>query len=111
MKQAPDDIDWTDDTPLRLKDAATRAFPNGGMTPSGLRREAERGNLVIERIANKDYVTMKAIAEMRQRCRLKSKPNPAENWRARRSDPPDPLGRTPTQVAQDRALLLLDKRK
>ena len=40
------------------------------MTRSGLRREARRGNLVIERIAGKDYVTMAAIQEMRQRCRV-----------------------------------------
>jgi hypothetical protein len=28
-------IDWTDTTPLRLKIAAERAFPGGGMTASG----------------------------------------------------------------------------
>ena len=31
--------------PLRLKTAAELAFPLGGMTASGLRKEAARGNL------------------------------------------------------------------
>jgi len=40
----------TPDTPLRLEIAAALAFPDGSMTASGLRREAERGRLVIERM-------------------------------------------------------------
>ena len=51
------------DTPLRLREAAQIAFPNGGMTESGLRREAKRGNLTIERIAGKDFTTLAAIRE------------------------------------------------
>jgi hypothetical protein len=39
------------------------------MTASGLRREAGRGRLTIERIAGKDYVTLAEIDAMRQRCR------------------------------------------
>lgn len=69
-----DSIDWTDTTPLRLKEAAERAFPNGRMTPSGLRKEATRGRLVIERIAGKDYVSFSAIAAMRLLCRVKRDP-------------------------------------
>ena len=38
-----------EDTPLRLAVAA--AVPDGSMTASGLRREAARGRLVIERTA------------------------------------------------------------
>src|SRR5436190_23250434 len=41
------------DTPLRLADAVRLAFPHGGMSPSGLRREASRGRLAIEKIAGK----------------------------------------------------------
>lgn len=63
-------VDWTDTTPLRLKIAAELAFPGGGMTASGLRREADRGHLVIERIAGKDYTTLQAIADMRKLCRV-----------------------------------------
>jgi hypothetical protein len=55
--------------PLRLAAAAEAAFPGGGMTASGLRRESRRGRLVIERIAGKDYTTLAEIERMRQLCR------------------------------------------
>jgi len=58
------------DTPLRLDLAARVAFPGGGMTASGLRREAARGHLTIERIAGKDFTTLGAIAAMREKCRV-----------------------------------------
>jgi hypothetical protein len=64
----------TDDTPLRLAVAAEMAFPGGGMTASSLRKEAEKGRVVIERVAGKDYTTLGAIAEMRRLYRLKAKP-------------------------------------
>ena len=51
----PDQPVIAPDTPLRLKVAAEIAFPCGGMTVSGLRREATRGRLVIEVIAGKQY--------------------------------------------------------
>lgn len=57
------------DTPLRLADAVAAAFPHGGMTVSGLRREAQRGRLVIEVIAHKQFVTLRAIERMRSLCR------------------------------------------
>jgi hypothetical protein len=62
------------DAPLRLARAAEIAFPDGSMTASGLRKEAAKGRLVIERIANKDYTTLAAIADMRAACR-----NPVPN--------------------------------
>jgi len=61
------------DTPLRLKRAAQIAFPDGGMTASGLRREAQRGRLVIQRIAGKDFTTLRHIEEMRKICRDEQK--------------------------------------
>src|SRR5262245_47253848 len=61
------------DTPLRLDIAAAFAYPDGSMTASGLRREAGRGRLAIERGAGKDYTTLPAIAEMRERCRQNTK--------------------------------------
>jgi hypothetical protein len=61
------------DTPLRLEQAVKLAFPFGGMTVSGLRREAAKGRLVIERIAGKDFVTLQAINEMRAQCRDQQK--------------------------------------
>jgi hypothetical protein len=60
------------DCPLRLEDAIKYGFPYGGMTTSGLRRESEKGRLTIERIANKDFTTLRAIEEMRKLCRVKA---------------------------------------
>lgn len=57
------------DAPLRLELAASLAFPDGSMTVSGLRREAARNRLVIERIAGKDYTTLAHIERMRELCR------------------------------------------
>jgi hypothetical protein len=59
------------DEPLRLEDAIKFGFPHGGMTASGLRREARAGRLVIEKIANKHFTTLRAIEEMRKLCRVK----------------------------------------
>src|SRR6516165_3016253 len=61
------------DRPLRLAVAAKVAFPDGSMSASGLRREARRGRLVIERIAGKDYTTLACIERMRELCRVKAK--------------------------------------
>src|SRR5215471_7823918 len=60
----------SDDTPLRLEAAAAIAFPDGGMTASGLRRESKRGRLVIERVAGKDYTTIGHITRMRELCHV-----------------------------------------
>jgi hypothetical protein len=68
MSNSPPAI--TDDTPLRLAVAAETAFPGGGMTASGLRKEAAKGRLVVERIAGKDYTTLGAIAKMRKLCQI-----------------------------------------
>jgi hypothetical protein len=62
-----------DDEPIRLSVAAVLAFPDGSMTASGLRREAARGRLTIERIAGKDFTTLRAINEMRKQCRVEAK--------------------------------------
>jgi hypothetical protein len=61
------------DTPLRLDVAAALAFPDGSMGAAGLRREAGRGRLVIERVAGKDYTTLAAIGKMRELCRRAAK--------------------------------------
>ncbi len=57
------------DAPLRLKDAVKIAFPMGGMTVSGLRKEINRGRLEIEMIAGKQFTTLAAIERMRELCR------------------------------------------
>ena len=65
--------DIADNEPIRLSVAAALAFPDGSMTASGLRREAARGRLTIERIAGKDFTTLQAINQMRERCRVTAK--------------------------------------
>ena len=62
-----------EDQPVRLKDAATKFFPDGSMTVSGLRRERDRGNLIVERIANKEYTTRRYVNDMRVKCRATPK--------------------------------------
>ena len=59
------------DTPLRLEIAARLAFPDGSMGASGLRRERDRGHLVVEKIAGKEFTTLRNIEEMRKQCRAK----------------------------------------
>jgi len=61
------------DAPLRLAVAAKLAFPDGSMTVSGLRREAARGRLRMERIAGKDFTTLNCIQKMRELCRVEQK--------------------------------------
>jgi len=74
MAVIPQDLpSYPVDRPLRLAVAASIAFPDGSMTASGLRREAQRGRLVIERIAGKDYTTLAAIEKMRELCRVEAK--------------------------------------
>jgi hypothetical protein len=60
-----------DDTPLRLEVAAKLAFPGGGISAASLRTEARRGRLAIERIAGKDFTTLRAIQQMRASCVVK----------------------------------------
>jgi hypothetical protein len=62
------------DTLLRLEDAIKFAFPFGGMTVSGLRRERDRDNLVIVKMANKDFTTLRDIQQMREKCREQQSP-------------------------------------
>ena len=59
----------TPNTPLRLADAVKIAFPMGGMTVAGLRRERDRNRLVIEKIAGKEFTTLAHIERMRELCR------------------------------------------
>lgn len=58
-----------DDYPLTLKEACTLIFRDT-ISPATLRAEADRGRLVIERIGRRDFVTRRAIREMRKRCEV-----------------------------------------
>ena len=70
MAKAFDPSFVTPTTPLRLSRALEFAFPAGGMTVAGVRLEASRGRLEIERVAGKDFVTLAAIERMRELCRV-----------------------------------------
>ena len=69
--------------PIRLSTAASLAFPDGSMTSSGLRKEALRGRLIIERIAGKDFTTLAHIERMRELCRVSAKARDSTNARPR----------------------------
>lgn len=69
----PNRPDIGEDTPLRLAVAAELAFPGGGMTASGLRKERDAGRLITELTAGKEFVTLRAIAEMRLLCQGRRK--------------------------------------
>src|ERR1700749_3886988 len=98
-------------TPLRLKSAAALAFPDGSMSASGLRREAARGRLVIERIAGKDYTTLANIERMRELCPVEAKvPDSGSGDGA--AEPPSGSSSTPElRSAQQRAKVISAKLK
>jgi hypothetical protein len=87
-----EDIDC--DAPLRLNEAAKIAFPCGGMTAAGLRREAKRGRLVIARIAGKDFTTLNHVKRMVELCHVSQAHRDSGNGRngeIRRAALPTPL--------------------
>lgn len=97
-----------DHTPLRLADAAARAFPGGGVTVCSLRREAAKGRLAIMRIAGKDFTTLADIREMQQKCLVNQKARtfgfdqPTETPPESSSSAPDGSSRTEAvKSAQD----------
>src|ERR1700733_7429177 len=97
------------DAPVRLSIAAKLAFPDGSMTASGLRREAARGRLQIERVAGKDYTTLEAIKRMRELCRVQAKAPDSINEKPgiTREDSPTKqsgLSRTETAISPRDAL-------
>ncbi|CDX22675.1 putative Excisionase [Mesorhizobium sp. ORS 3324] len=67
----PEQLD--NNTPLRLNIAAQIAFPDGSIGAAGLRKERDAGRLQTELIAGKEYVTLAAIAKMRELCRGRRK--------------------------------------
>jgi hypothetical protein len=67
------------DTPLRLEEALKRAFPAGGITVAGLRKEIGRGRLDVEVIAGKQFTTLRAIEKMRELCRVQKEQDSGSN--------------------------------
>jgi hypothetical protein len=92
----------TPDTPLRLADAVKIAFPMGGMTVAGLRRERDRNRLIVEKIAGKEFTTLAHIERMRELCRDEAKEldfssKPRDETRAEKS-PTEQPGSSETTV-------------
>jgi hypothetical protein len=96
----------TPDTPLRSGVAAALAFPDGSMTSSGLRREAERGRLAIERVAGKDYTTLANIERMRQACRVEAKVRAYTSDDVAGAQPSGSFSTTAVKLAQARAKMI-----
>lgn len=107
MSRAAGAVEIGDDEPVTLAEACNLFF-GGRLTPSALRTEAAKGNLDIIQIARKDFVTRRAIEEMKERCRVN---------RARPASGSAPIrehgsSRTaPDASAQDAVRLLLKRRK
>lgn len=59
--------DIGEDEPVTLREAC-RLFFGGRLSPSALRTEAAKGNLEIIQIARKDFVTKRAIEDMKRAC-------------------------------------------
>lgn len=58
------------DTPLLLAKAVAIAFPGGSLKPSTLMTEHRRGNLALEKVGGRWFVTLRDIQEMRKKCRV-----------------------------------------
>lgn len=67
MSRALRTVEIGDDDPVTLAEACDMFF-GGRLTPSALRTEAAKGNLDIIQIARKDFVTRRAIEEMKAKC-------------------------------------------
>jgi hypothetical protein len=80
------------DEPVPLAEAC-QLFFGGEISPSTLRTEHHKGNLVIERIANRDFVTLDAIKAMREKCRLQAPAPTADPQQANTQLPPNVTSR------------------
>ncbi|TAN19679.1 MAG: hypothetical protein EPN45_00630 [Rhizobiaceae bacterium] len=72
--------------PVTLREAC-RLFFGNRISPSALRTEAAKGNLVITQIARKDFVTRRDIEEMKQRCRRPAKTTLLDDNRVQKTYP------------------------
>jgi hypothetical protein len=60
----------TPDTALLLSVAAAIAFPDRSVSAAKLKAQADAGKLATERIGRRYYTTLRAIGEMREKCRV-----------------------------------------
>src|SRR5947208_995478 len=98
------------DTPLRLEDAVKIAFPAGGITLAGLRKEIARGNLVVEKIAGKLFTTLDDIKRMREKCRVKEKDPDSTNDLRKEDVRPPGLSETDQNLSAQESLERFVKR-
>lgn len=96
-----------DDTPLTLAEAC-RIFFRDTITPATLRVEARRGNLAIERIGRRDFVTKAGIKAMREACRVQP-PAPGPRPTVRLASRPNEG--QPTSGPRAALMLEIEKRK
>jgi len=106
-----------EDDPLTLAEACQLIFRNA-ISPATLRAEADRGRLVIERIGRRDFVTRRAIREMRKKCEMAPAPkalasgsNPSASAPMDQSNPPSGASETmaDTSVALASVLMIADQ--
>lgn len=98
------------DTPLRLEDAVKLAFPAGGITLAGLRKEVARGNLAVEKIAGKLFTTLADIKRMREKCRSKEKDHDSTNDLRKEDVQPPGLSETDQSSSAQESLERLVKK-
>jgi hypothetical protein len=99
-----------ENAPVRLEDIIPIAFPAGGITLAGLRKEVARGNLAVEKIAGKLFTTLADIKRMREKCRVKEKVLASGNDLPGREDVnPSGLSETETTALAQESLLNLLK--
>lgn len=103
----PQPVEIGEDEPVTLAEAC-RLFFGGRLSPSALRTEAAKGNLDIIQIARKDFVTRRAIEEMKQRC-LVSRARPASG--SGQIQMSGSSKTAPSVSAQDAVRLMLKQRK
>lgn len=97
------------DEPIRLAEIVKIAFPSGDMTVAGLRRERDRGRLVTEIVAGKEYTTLNHIKRMRELCRVPARApdfgsDPSAGRMERSSPAPSGSSRTAGSISPQDAL-------
>jgi hypothetical protein len=73
-----------EDDPVTLQEACDIVF-RGKIGPATLRVEASKGRLALRRIGRQDFVTLRDVREMVEKCRAeKPRPGSTSTRRARR---------------------------
>lgn len=99
-----------ENAPVRLEDIIPIAFPAGGITLAGLRKEVARGNLAVEKIAGKLFTTLGDIKRMREKCRVKEKDLDSTNDLHKEDVRPPGLSETDQSLSAQESLERLVKK-